>query len=142
MDLHSERPAPMNPAYEEEPEIVYGVEEAAPNSPNSSNSTNNSNNSNLHTKRELAGAAIAGGVAGLLLVGPVVGVVAAGGAALAVTNKGQTGKAARAGGEAVASLGDRIKKIDKKHKVVHKTGKGIEKGAKWMARKLKPRDAQ
>lgn len=141
-DLYSERFAPINPAFEQEPEIVFGVEQSSPDSPNSSNPRTNSNNINSHTKRELAGAAVAGGVAGILIGGPVLAVVAAGGAALAVTNCGQTGKVARAGGEAVASMGDRLKKIDKKHKVMKKTGKGIEKGCQWMAKKLKPRDAQ
>lgn len=133
---------PINPAYEEEPDIDYGMDQASPNTPNSSDPENNSNNSNPHTKREIRGAAVVGGVAGLLIGGPLIGAVAAGGAALAVTNRGQAGKVARAGGEAVASMGDRLKKIDRKHKVVQKTGKGIEKGCKWISKKLKPRDAQ
>ena len=43
---------------------------------------------------------VAGGLAGLVLMGPVVGLLAAGGAAFAAsTNKGKAGQLARATGE-------------------------------------------
>jgi hypothetical protein len=94
-----------------------------------------------HTKRQLRGAAAAGGITGLVFFGPVVGAVAAGGAALAVTSKGGAGNVARASGEAMASVGDRLKKIDKKHHVVAKTSKGVVKGCQWVSKRLKPKDA-
>uniref|UniRef100_A0A7S0F6L6 Uncharacterized protein n=1 Tax=Craspedostauros australis TaxID=1486917 RepID=A0A7S0F6L6_9STRA len=89
----------------------------------------------------MAGAAVAGGVAGLLVAGPALAVVAAGGAALAVTSKSKTGDVARAGGDAVAATGDRLKKIDQKHHIVEKTGKGLTKGLKWVERRMTPRNS-
>jgi hypothetical protein len=131
-----------NPSYDPEPEIVYGENVQQAQSPNSSVSQNNTNAVvNPHTKRELGGAAVAGGVLGLVVGGPIIAAVAAGGCALAVTTKGQGGKVVRAGGEAVACVGDRLKKINKKHRVVQKTGKGITKGCNWVAKKVKPKDA-
>jgi hypothetical protein len=135
---------PTNPpyGYEAEPEIVYGVEEQQV-SQNASNEVNNTNNNseNPHTKREIRGAAVAGGLVGLLLGGPIVGVVAAGGVALAATTKGQAGKVSRASGEAVSSVGDRMRKINKKHHVVEKTSKGVVKGCNWVSKRVKPKDA-
>jgi hypothetical protein len=46
-------------------------------SPNASDEVNNTNNKNPHTKRDLRGAAVAGGLVGLLLGGPIVGAVEA-----------------------------------------------------------------
>jgi hypothetical protein len=69
-------PPPTNQAYEAKPEIVYGVEEQQV-SPNASDEVNNTNNKNPHTKRDLRGAAVAGGLVGLLLGGPIVGAVEA-----------------------------------------------------------------
>lgn len=123
-----------------EPEIEYCVEDnvAQVDSPNSSDPSSNTNGVvNRHTKRELRGAAVAGGLVGLAMSGPLIGAVAAGGCALAVTNKGRAGQVARAGGEAVACVGDRLRK----HRIVEKTGKGITNGCHWVAKRVKPRDA-
>lgn len=113
------------------------------NNNNNNNGCNNNNNNELnpHTRRQLGGAAVAGGLAGLVLAGPVLGVVAAGGAALAVTSRGKTGDVARAGGDAMASVGDRLKKINDKHHVVEKTSKGIVKGCNWVSKRVQPRDS-
>ena len=140
--LHTSSP-PINPSYETEPEIVYAESVTTPPTVNSSDPDRNTNDAiatNSHTRRELGGAAVAGGLVGLVVGGPILGAVAAGGCSLAATSKSQAGNVARAGGEAVASVGDRLKKIDKKHRVVEKTGKGITKGCKWVAKKVKPRD--
>jgi len=72
----------------------------------------------------------------MMLGGPLIGAVAAGGAALAATTKGQAGQVARAGGETMASMGDRLQKINRKHKVTQKTSKGIVKGCHWVTKKL------
>jgi hypothetical protein len=133
-------PPPTNQAYEAKPEIVFGVEEQQV-SPNASDEVNNTNNENPHTKRELRGAAVAGGLVGLLLGGPIVGAVAAGGAALAATTKGQAGQVSRASGAAVSTVGDRMRKINKKHHVVEKTSKGVAKGCNWVSKRVKPKDA-
>jgi hypothetical protein len=77
------------------------------------------------------GAAVAGGIAGLVIGGPLLGVVAAGGCAWAVTNQGQAGKVARAGGEAAAGVGDQVKKI--------KVKRAVTKGCKWASNHLTPK---
>ena len=136
---NTSNPPSTNPAYNAEPEIVYGVvDEASPNNPN--NQQNNTREKR-HTGRQVGGAAVAGGIAGLVLIGPMVGVVAAGCAAVAATTKGVGGDVARSTGEAVSSAGDRLKKIDQKHHVVEKTSKGFVKGCNWVSKKIKPRDS-
>ena len=90
------------------------------------------------TQRQVGGAAVVAGLAGALLVGPVVGLAAAGGAAvLAARNKGSAGNVARASGEAAANTGQRLRKFDQTHQVTAKASKGIAKGAKWVADKTK-----
>jgi hypothetical protein len=78
-------------------------------------------NHNPHTRSQLAGAAICGGVAGFVVGGPLVGAVAAGASALAVTSRSPPGKVARAGGEAVARVGtrvgDNLQALDEKHSI-------------------------
>ena len=130
-------PSPTNPAFIPEPDIIVddGIVEQL-------NSSQNNDNDNPHTRRQLRGAAVAGGLTGFLLGGPILAAVAAGGAALAVTGKGNTGKVARSTGEVMASAGDRLKKVDQKHHVVEKTSKGLSKSCNWVAKKLKPRDQQ
>jgi hypothetical protein len=88
------------------------------------------------TKRQVGGAAVAGGLAGLLLAGPVGCVVVAGGAAMCATTRGQAGNAARSSGDMMASAGDRLKRLDKKHHVVNKASRGIDKGCNWVSRQL------
>ena len=82
--------------------------------PSPPHNTNGNEGENPHTARQLKGAAVAGGVAGLMLVGPVVGVAAAAGAAYAVTAKGDGGKIARNVGDSVADA-DRVD--DRRHVV-------------------------
>jgi hypothetical protein len=141
----SSNPPPVNPVYDAEPEIVYAVEEPPQqHSPNSSTTQSNTNNQvveNPHTGRQLGGAAVAGGLVGLVFGGPIIAVVAAGGAVLAVTTKGQAGNVARASGDVMASAGDRLRKVDRKHHVVEKTSKGVVKGCNWVSRRLKPKNA-
>jgi hypothetical protein len=96
---------------------------------------------NPHTKRQLCGASIAGCMAGWLCGGPLVGAAAAGAASLAVSSRSQTGEVARASGEAVAKVGDRIKKFDQKHHLVDKTTDGATKGFDWSAKRIKPHES-
>jgi hypothetical protein len=78
------------------------------------------------TDRQLGGAAVAGGLAGLVLAGPIFGLLAAAGAAAAATTKGGPGKAARASGDAIASFGERLKGIDEKHHVIERTSQSSQ----------------
>jgi hypothetical protein len=91
------------------------------------------------TKRQVGGAAVAGGLAGLLLAGPVGCVVVAGGAAMCATSRGKAGSVARSSGDMMASAGDRLKKLDQKHHVVNKTSRGIVKGCDWVSHQLQPK---
>jgi len=91
----------------------------------------------LHTKRQVRGAAVAGGVTGLVLLGPAAGLLAAGGAALATTKgKGKVGEAARATGDSISDLGKSVKKFDEKHHIKEKTSATIVKGCDWISKKL------
>jgi hypothetical protein len=78
-----------------------------------------SSGKNPHTVSQMAGAALAGGVAGCLVGGPVVGAIAAGASALAATSRSPPGKVVRAGGEAVARVGTQVstemQALDEKH---------------------------
>lgn len=70
------------------------------------------------TRREVGGAAALGTVAGLAIAGPIVGIAAgAGAAALATSHSGAVGGQTRRTGESVARVGDRVKEVDKKHRV-------------------------
>merc|ERR1739844_593901 len=73
----------------------------------------------------IGAAAIAGGVAGLAIAGPLVGVVGAVGAGALATQNNKAGDVARASGDVVISAGERAKQIDEKHHVVEKTKKGM-----------------
>lgn len=97
-----------------------------------------SNQMESGTKRQVSGAAVAGGIAGFLLVGPVVGLVLAGGAAVCAKSRGTAGDVARSGGEMVATAGDRLKRLDQKHHVVQKTSRGVVEGCHWVSHKLQP----
>lgn len=99
----------------------------------------NDGEENLGTSRQIGGAAVAGGLVGAVLLGPVVGVLAAGGAAIAATTKSQAGEVARASGTAMAGVGDELKRFDQKHHVVDKTTQGIVKGANWVSKKMDDR---
>ena len=102
------------------------------------NDNNNKTDKSAGTKRQVGGAAVAAGIAGALLVGPVVGLVAAGGAAVVATkHHGAAGNVARASGDVVANAGERLRQLDQKHKVTHKATKGFVKGAEWVSHKLK-----
>ena len=90
----------------------------------------------LGSKRQVRGAAVAGGLTGLVLVGPAAGLLAAGGAALATGGKGDIGKAARAAGDSISDLGKSLKKFDEKHDIKKKTTKGIVKGCDWVSKRL------
>lgn len=69
----------------------------------------------------LGGAAVVGGLAGLVIAGPILGVAAGVGAAALATTKGAGGDVARASGDVAVATGERAKKIDEKYQVADKT---------------------
>jgi hypothetical protein len=90
----------------------------------------------LGTRRQVGGAAVAGGIAGLLLLGPLMGILAAGGAAAVATSRGKAGEVARASGDVVADAGSRLQQFDQKHGVTEKTSRGFVKSCQWMSKQF------
>ena len=117
-------------------QIQYGVDLLDAVGGDNSNSSRNNNIDKLHTKRQVRGAAAAGGIAGLCF-GPVGAVIGAGGAALVATSKGHAGDAFRASGDVMADIGVKLKRMDRKYHVVEKTSKSVVKGCHWISRRLK-----
>lgn len=70
------------------------------------------------------GAAIAGGVVGSILAGPLIGVVAAVGVGALAFQKNPAGDAARASGEVVCATGDKVKVLNEEHQIAEKTKAG------------------
>lgn len=90
-------------------------------------------------RQQVGGAAVAGGIVGLLVAGPIVGVALGIGVAVAATTKSKAGDVARASGDAVAAVGGKLSKLDKKHHVVEKTSNGIISGCKTITKQLGPK---
>lgn len=88
------------------------------------------------TDRQLGGAAVAGGLVGLILAGPILALIAAAGGAVAATAKGKTGQVARHSGDAMASFGDRLKEMDQKHHVIEKTSQSIASGVSYVSKQI------
>ena len=143
-EYHAAAPPPRNPQYcppsASKPEAVADYRSQSQVT-TANDASQHNDNENPHTSRQLKGAAVAGGVAGLVLVGPVVGVAAAAGAAYAVTAKGEGGNIARNVGDAVADAGVRLKRFNRKHHVVEKTTTQVSKATGWAAQRLKPRQS-
>lgn len=94
-----------------------------------------------HTKRQLCGAAVAGGLTGLVTMGPVVGLVVAGGAAFAATRKGKVGVVVRSTGDTMADIGKSIMEFDRNHGISDKTADGIIKGNRWISKQLQKQNS-
>lgn len=98
--------------------------------------------------RQSRGAAVVGALAGLLLVGPLVGVAAGVGAALTVREDGELGTLVKSYGQAVANAGDRIQQWDSRnlnlrehlgrfenqHHLASKANRTMQKGFNYVAR--------
>ena len=82
------------------------------------------------------------GIACLVVAGPVIGLIAAGGAAALATSRGKAGDVARAGGDVMSDAGVRLKHFDRKHRVVEKTSKGIVDGCRWVSKQIKRESPQ
>ena len=89
------------------------------------------------TQRQIGGAAAAGGIAGLIIGGPILAVVAGIGIAACATTKSKAGQVTRATGDAVSTAGSKAKQWNEKHRVLQKTGDGIVKGYQWVDRQFK-----
>ncbi|KAL7427293.1 hypothetical protein ACHAXM_000786 [Skeletonema potamos] len=115
---------PCNPDFREDKEEDYAI---AP----SEDSSTQPQQPTERTKRQVGGAAVAAGIAGLAVSGPILGVAAAGGAAYAATtNSGVPGSVARQTGESVASVGDKCKEIDQKHNIMKRSTQMVKTAAK------------
>lgn len=165
--MSNNRPEPSAPF---EPDIPVATPVSEENygrqhSTNNIGEPNESDKSKIKVSDKVIGAAaVAGGVAGLVVAGPVLGIVGAVGAGILATENSKAGDVARASGDVVLSAKDRAKKIDEKHHVVdktkkatstfvskakefekkhhvgEKTGKGLTKGLKFVSKKLKPKE--
>ncbi|CAB9508028.1 expressed unknown protein [Seminavis robusta] len=106
-------------------------------------STDASEEYELGSKGEVNGAAVAGGIAGMLLAGPVFGAVAAAGAAyMAASKEGDAGDWARKSGSAMNDLGKSLVKVEKENKLLDKTSRSLVHGAKWVEKKLSSNKSQ
>mmetsp|Transcript_3464 Transcript_3464/g.6324 ORF Transcript_3464/g.6324 Transcript_3464/m.6324 type:complete len:203 (-) Transcript_3464:178-786(-) len=78
-----------------------------------------------HTKkatgRQMGGAAAVGGIAGMMVLGPIGLVAAAAGSAYLATRNGIGGGAARASGDAVVAVGSRTRQFSQNHSIHEKT---------------------
>ena len=74
----------------------------------------------------VAGAAVVGGTAGVVLAGPVIGLAAAGGAAYAATRSDGVGDAAKATGTAALAVGDKAREFNAEHDVTNKAARAAQ----------------
>lgn len=85
----------------------------------------------LGTKRQVIGAAVAGGLVGSIFGGTILGAAGAAGGAVLATKEGKMGHWARSSGDLMANTGDRLKKMDEKHRFIEKT-------TGWINQQLEP----
>lgn len=91
----------------------------------------------MGTKGEVNGAAVAGGVAGLLLGGPFVGALAAASAAyVAATKDSDVGNFARDAGSSMNKFGKKLLQTEKENKILDRTAEGLVKGASWVEARM------
>lgn len=115
----------------------FGIPPPAPTPPATTvaNTQNSNNNTPPSKGASVMGASVVGGVAGLMLMGPLVGVVAAGGVAYAAgTKEGPVGSILRGTGSLAATAGGAAKRFDNKHHVVGKTVNGLATGVGWVVK--------
>lgn len=117
-------------------EEEYG--EVNPNPNQNNNKTNTTNNLNP-TEKLIGAAAIAGGITGLVISGPIIGVVAAVGTATLAATTPPThpvGNIARASGDVILSASEKAQELNQKHHIVEKT----KTATKGMVQKVKKMD--
>lgn len=80
----------------------------------------------VHKKASIVGgAAIAGCTAGLIIAGPLIAVVSGITVATLATQDTKAGRIAQSTGDTVLCAQDQIREMDKKHKIVEKTRRGV-----------------
>ena len=91
----------------------------------------------MGSRGEVNGAAVAGGIAGAFLGGPVGAVMAAAGAAyLAAKKDGDAGDWARKSGRTLNEVGKKITTFEKDNNILDKTTKSLVKSAGWVEKRL------
>lgn len=95
---------------------------------------------NPHTRRQLTGAAVAGGILGFAFGGPITAVVAAGASVMAVSSRSKTGEFARQTGEEVAEVGDKIKEFAQSNRAIQDAKEKMTVGWKGLSKRLKPKE--
>lgn len=78
------------------------------------------NSHNHPSNKIIAGAAAVGGVAGMIVSGPIVALAGAAGAAVATMSSGTGGEVARSAGNMGAASYDKAADLNKKHHIVEK----------------------
>lgn len=73
----------------------------------------------------IGGAAVVGTTAGLIIAGPIVGIVGGVAAAVVATQDSIAGRVARSSGETVLTAGDKVKDFNEKNQIVEKTKWGF-----------------
>jgi hypothetical protein len=110
---------------------------AAQNSRNDPEFRTNSEEYDVGSKSEVNGAAVAGGITGLLLGGPIIaGLAAAGAAYLAASKEGEAGDWARKSGKAVNDLGKSLVKAEKENNILDKVTNELVKGTRWVEKRM------
>ena len=91
----------------------------------------------MGSRGEVNGAAVAGGIAGACLAGPIGAIMAAAGAAfLAAKKEGDAGDWARKSGSTLNEVGKKITTFEKDNNILDKTTKSLVKSAGWVEKQL------
>lgn len=107
------------------------------NDPEFRTKSTNSEEYDVGSKAEVNGAAVAGGIVGILLGGPIIAALAAAGAAyLAASKEGGAGDLARKSGNAVNDLGKSIVHVEKENKIMDKIANELVKSARWVEKHI------
>jgi hypothetical protein len=106
-----------------------------------SSSNNNSNQQEYEyaTRGQVNGAALMGGLAGMLLGGPILGGLAAGiSACLAATDDGKAGDFVRKGGTMAVNVGKKFQKEEQERHILDTTADKLhlEEGVEWIEQKF------
>ena len=107
---------PVNPNYTTSIPVATAISMA--NSPHPASIIENSHNH--PSNKVIAGAAAVGGVAGMIVSGPIVALAGAAGAAVATMSSGTGGEVARSAGNMGAASYDKAADLNKKHHIVEK----------------------
>ena len=105
----------------------------------SSSSSSSQQEYEYATRGQVNGAALVGGLAGMLLGGPILGVLGAGvSACLAATDDGKAADFVRKGGNMAVNVGKKIQKEEQERHIFDKTADTLhlEEGVEWIEQKF------